>query len=687
MMSRDKKSWSLRARMVSVVLLFVLTGFAVTVSVLTYQASEMERRSALEFAEQLAETHAGEVEAELSAALNSARGVAEALSGLKAAGLTDRARADAILKSVLANNPRLLGVWTGWETDAFDNNDCDHMSLPGTDATGRYVPYWNRGSGTISLEALVDYDKAGAGDYYQIAKNTGQETIVEPYHYKVGGKDVLMTSLAVPIVVDGRVLGVAGVDIALSELQASINSIRVYETGLASLFSSRGAYVSDKDPENIGKRFSATGSREVLDAIAEGKPLSRSVFDASLGTQVTQVFAPVRVGAVKTPWSLVINVPEDRMLAEVDRLRDIAIILGLASVLLVSLGMGVILNRLVVRPLGGEPRLAAQVAKRVAQGDLTLNIDVKRDDKSSLMAALRDMQRQLGDIVLGVRDSAAKVALASQQIAQSNEDLSRRTQEQASALEETAANMELMTSSVKQTADHAAQANQLAINTRQLADRGGAVVTDAVGAMSEINGASNRISEIIHVIDEIAFQTNLLALNAAVEAARAGEQGRGFAVVASEVRSLAQRSASAAKEIKGLIKDSVHKVEAGCALVDRTGKVLSDIVDSVKKLTDVVRDISAASSEQADGIKQVGQALAQLDRGTQHNAALVEESAAAAEALSRQSADMVHAAAVFKIADDRRSDYESSFVEPELWGDEPSVEDAGRDDDESRAAA
>lgn len=664
------KSLSLRTRMLGVVVLFVLTGFAATVSVLTYQASELQRHSALQFAEQLAASHAGEVEAELNAALDVARGVAQALSGLRAAGLADRERANAIMKNVLVENPQLLGVWTAWEPDAFDGQDAEYVDQSGHDATGRFVPYWNRARGTIGLEALVDYDEPGAGDYYQIARHSREQSILEPYKYSIAGREMLMTSLAVPIIVDGELLGVAGVDVALAKLQESIGAIRVYETGYASLFSGRGTYVSDIDAGNIAQPLVTEGVGEVLGAIARGQPLRRSVFNEAMAAQVTQLFVPVHVGEVKTPWSLVVNVPEARMLGQVRHLRNVALVLGLASIVLVSLGMGVMLDRLVMRPLGGEPQQAAVVARRVAQGDLTFRIDVKPGDDSSLMAALRDMQAQLSTIIAGVRDSAAQVAIASQQIAQGNDDLSQRTQEQASALEETAASMEEMTASVKQTADNAARANQVAADAQRLADSGGVVVTDAILAMGAINGASNRIAEIIGVIDEIAFQTNLLALNAAVEAARAGEQGRGFAVVASEVRTLAQRSASAAKEIKTLISDSVDKVDAGCELVDRTGKVLGEIVQSVKQLTDVVREISAAATEQASGIEQVSNAIAQLDRGTQENAGLVEESAAAAETLSRQSADMVRAAAVFKISDDQRSTQGISTAEPELWDDE-----------------
>jgi len=263
--------------------------------------------------------------------------------------------------------------------------------------------------------------------------------------------------------------------------------------------------------------------------------------------------------------------------------------------------------------------------------------------------ALNAMDKKLCDIVGSVSSTAESVGSAARQISQGNDDLSSRTQEQASALEETAATMEQMTATVKRNADNARQADQLGRQARHQADSSSEVVQRAVGAMQEINAASRKIGDIINVIDEIAFQTNLLALNAAVEAARAGEQGRGFAVVATEVRNLAQRSATAAKEIKALINDSINKVSVGSDLVNASGKTLSDIVVDVKRVTDIVAEIAAASSEQSDGINQINHAVTQMDMTTQQNAALVEEAASASKSMEQQAAELVDRIGFFRI--------------------------------------
>ena len=268
----------------------------------------------------------------------------------------------------------------------------------------------------------------------------------------------------------------------------------------------------------------------------------------------------------------------------------------------------------------------------------------------SVLASMGAMQGQLVGLIGQVRTSADSIATASAQIAQGNMDLSQRTEEQASALEQTAASMEELSSTVKQNADNAKQANQLAQGASAVAIKGGEVVGRVVDTMKDINASSKKISDIISVIDGIAFQTNILALNAAVEAARAGEQGRGFAVVASEVRNLAGRSAEAAKEIKSLISASVERVEQGTALVDEAGVTMTEVVGSIKRVTDIVGEISAASTEQSAGVAQVGEAVTQMDQATQQNAALVEESAAAAESMKTQAEQLVQAVSAFKLA-------------------------------------
>ena len=300
----------------------------------------------------------------------------------------------------------------------------------------------------------------------------------------------------------------------------------------------------------------------------------------------------------------------------------------------------------IVRPL----RTAVEIARKVADGDLTAQIDASaKDETGQLLQALKDMNTSLLNIVGEVRSGTDSIATSSTQIAAGNQDLSSRTEEQAGSLEETASSMEELTSTVKQNADNARQANQLAASAAQVAVKGGEVVAQVVGTMESINTSSNKIVDIISVIDGIAFQTNILALNAAVEAARAGEQGRGFAVVASEVRNLAQRSASAAKEIKTLIGASVEQVNAGSMLVAQAGSTMNDIVDSVQRVSDIITEITAASSEQSVGIDEINRAIGQMDAVTQQNAALVEESAAAAESMQHQAHNLAQVVSVFKL--------------------------------------
>jgi len=325
-------------------------------------------------------------------------------------------------------------------------------------------------------------------------------------------------------------------------------------------------------------------------------------------------------------------------------LAVIIALLAIASVV----GMGLMLVRSLLKQLGGEPAYAAEIAGKIAAGDLSVSVNTKTGDNSSLLFAMKSMRDSLVNVVGQVRVGADTIATASSQIASGNLDLSSRTEQQASSLEETAAAMEELTGTVKQSADNARQANQLAVSASDVALKGGAVVSQVVDTMSAINVSAKKIVDIIGVIDGIAFQTNILALNAAVEAARAGEQGRGFAVVASEVRNLAQRSATAAKEIKTLIGDSVEKVDIGARLADQAGATMGEIVDSVKRVTDIMSEITAASQEQATGIEQVNQAIMQMDQVTQQNAALVEEAAAAAASLQEQAGNLVQVVGVFK---------------------------------------
>lgn len=320
--------------------------------------------------------------------------------------------------------------------------------------------------------------------------------------------------------------------------------------------------------------------------------------------------------------------------------------------LVLSIAIGWLITRSIRNQLGGEPAEATKVALQIADGDLTADVNISDNDHSSMMFAIKKMRDNLLSIVNDVRHGTDTIALASGEIAAGNLDLSSRTEQQAASLEETASSMEELTATVKQNADNSRQANKLATSASEVAVKGGTVVAQVVNTMEEINTSAKKIVDIIGVIDGIAFQTNILALNAAVEAARAGEQGRGFAVVASEVRNLAQRSAAAAKEIKGLINDSVEKVDTGSKLVSQAGTTMEEVVASVKRVNDIINEITEASNEQAAGIDQINQAITQMDEVTQQNAALVEEAAAAAGSLQEQANNLVEVVRVFKTEKD-----------------------------------
>jgi methyl-accepting chemotaxis protein len=321
--------------------------------------------------------------------------------------------------------------------------------------------------------------------------------------------------------------------------------------------------------------------------------------------------------------------------------------------LLLAVAMGVaaawVISRSLTKQLGGEPGYTARIAGSIAHGDLSIPIETADNDRGSLLVEMREMRNSLVDIVAQVRRGTETIGTASREIAAGNLDLSSRTELQASSLEKTASAMEVLTTTVRQNADNAREANQLAASASDVARKGGDVVSQVVGTMGEINSSANKISDIIGVIDGIAFQTNILALNAAVEAARAGEQGRGFAVVASEVRNLAQRSAAAAKEIKTLIGDSVEKVERGSKLVGQAGVTMEEVVSSVKRVTDIMSDIAAASAEQSAGIEQVNLSIIEMDSMTQQNASLVEEAAAAAQSLQDQAGELSRVVSIFKL--------------------------------------
>ncbi|WP_420995786.1 methyl-accepting chemotaxis protein [Cupriavidus sp. 30B13] len=471
---------------------------------------------------------------------------------------------------------------------------------------------------------------------------------------------VHVTDTALSVVQEYEALGRSGklpMDEARQQALDRVRAMRFGEDGYFTLMHSDTVVVMhpfkpEMNGKNMGDLKDPNGTYLFREIAAIGKSVGHGYVQylwAKPGAEAPQ--PKLSYVAVFKPWdwNFIAGVYLDDI--------DAAFRHALLKSLLLLLGIGTVMTVVVVRianglhqQLGGEPALTSQIATRIAEGDLASEVHTAQGDRHSVLFAMQQMQGRLTGAIGSIRGSADSIANAAREIAAGNSDLSRRSEEQAASLEQTAASMEQLTGTVRQSADNARQASRLAEGASEIAVRGGEIVGKVVDTMGEIKAASGKVVDIIGVIEGIAFQTNILALNAAVEAARAGDQGRGFAVVAGEVRSLAQRSATAAKEIKSLIGNSAQRVDDGAALVETAGQAMNEIVEAVKRVTDLMGEMRAATEEQTGGIEQVNQAVTQMDQMAQQNAALVEQAAAAAASLEDQ-ADALHkAVGAFRLA-------------------------------------
>ena len=639
---RLPQSLSLTAKLAIAATALCVLCVAATSTVMGLQTSGMARDQANEQARLAAREAAGLVANELGRSFGAVKTLATTLQGMKAAGhAPSREQLDAMARQVLQSHAEFIGTYSIWEPNALDGRDADFAGKgPAYDATGRYIAYWNRGSGSIAVEPLLDYEKAGANDWYDIPRRTRQDALIEPYIYPVAGKDVLMATIASPILVDGRFIGMAGSDLPLKALSEQVDKMEPMPGARVSLLSAGGLYVAVREAERLAKKADDLPA-EAMAHVAKGEPYR---YEDAQGW--VHVFEPVVVQTGVAPWSVRMSYPVDLALAQARQALWSAVLAAVVACAAASVAM-VWLVRRVMRPLHALTRTMEGLAG--ADADLEVRLSVEGNDElATIGRGFNEFMGKIAQVFNVVRRNADGVSTASTEIAQGNMDLSSRTEQQASALQQTAASMDELSQTVKQNADNARTANDLALNASNVARQGGDVMGQVVSTMREIHEASRRIGDIIGTIDGIAFQTNILALNAAVEAARAGEQGRGFAVVASEVRSLASRSAEAAKAIKSLINDSVERVETGSQLVDQAGRTMADVVDSIQRVTQIVGEISVASSEQADGVGQVGTAVGDMDRATQQNAALVEEMAAASSSLKGQADELMRAVSTFE---------------------------------------
>ncbi|ACS87679.1 methyl-accepting chemotaxis protein [Musicola paradisiaca] len=646
----NRKKLSTRALVLITTIFTIVCGFAVVLGFLIWQSSQQQKASVQQLLEQMSKTNAYAVQGQIDVALFTARNLVQSVTTLRSEGSPDRATAENLLKNALKNNPSLLSMSLAWEPDAFDGKDQQYAAQPDQDPKGRFVKYVDRdNAGNIAIHNLTDYETPGSGDYYLLPRKLQKEVVLEPYSYPYNGVNVLLTSIAVPIMINGKFYGSATADFSLETLQQMVGNFKPFNgTGYATLFSPSGAYLSHPDKTRITKKLE--GNQPLMESITSGKAYNSEHFNSFTNTWMMNAYSPVNIGNTGTPWMLGITVPVDVVMANAIKQRNIALIMAVLSIVAVSLVISLVFTRKVLRPVGGEPVLAAEIALRVSQGDLTHAIPVQPGDTRSIFYAMAVMQQQLQEIAGQLLNSSESVSHGAAEISAGNVDLAARTEQQAAALEETAASMEQITATVKQNADNAHNATRLTHNAEQIAQRGDEIVSQVVNIMGGINESSRKISEITGIISSIAFQTNILALNAAVEAARAGEQGRGFAVVAGEVRNLAQRSADAVKDITTLISESASRVEQGVGLVENAGVTMRDMLAAVTSVKDIMEEIVAASDEQSRGISQVTQAVHEMDGVTQQNAALVQEATAAAASLEDQAGQLTRLVQVFRLS-------------------------------------
>ena len=628
----NKSKMKIGAKLIILVVAVNVIGIMILTSLLLNKAANLQEDSAFEKAKEMGYHHGTIVQVDLEVAMDAARTLAQTFKALRKRGPVDRNMIGDILKGVLNDNPAFVGAYTLWEPNALDGKDALYINRPGHDKTGRYIPYFNRGSGKIIVEPLVDYQKDGAGDYYQVPKKTKNEAIIDPYLYPIAGKEVLITSLVVPIIINDRVYGMAGIDVTLVDLAVKVNKIKPYGTGYASLISNTGLCVTHPDEKRMGK---PSKEKEGFGAIKRGKEFSFINNSSTLRTDVYRIFIPVQIGKTTTPWSMEIILPMDKVLAPIRAMRIFAII-----IIIIVVGATSIIIYFISRSITNPIKESINVANKISGGDLSVHppkeyLD-RNDEIGELSNSLKNMTDKVKDVVGNVWGSSNSLVDASEQINSAAQGLSNSSNNQAANVEEITSSLEEIMASISQNTENAKNTDAIAQQASGQAEEGGAAVSETAESMM-------KISEKITLIEEIASQTNLLALNAAIEAARAGEQGKGFAVVAGEVRKLAEKSQIVSQEISELASSSVD-------VSKKAGSLLQEIVPSIKNTAELVQGIAVSSEEMDMGVKQIGKGMEQLNELTQDNSSSSEELNSTSETLKSQAEQLKEMMQFFKLS-------------------------------------